>query len=48
MEFFARVRSVYLARAKSFPNRIQLIDASQTVDQIREVLEKIITTYCNK
>jgi dTMP kinase len=48
MEFFARVRSVYRARASSYPDRIQLVDASQTIGQIREVLDKIIITVCNK
>lgn len=46
LDFFARVRSVYLARASRYPDRIQLIDASQTVDDIRKLLEDIIATLC--
>lgn len=46
LDFFARVRSVYLARATRYPKRIRLIDASQTVDTIRKSLEEIIVTVC--
>ena len=46
LEFFARVRSVYRARARRYPDRIKLIDASQTVNEIRKVLEDIILTIC--
>jgi dTMP kinase len=46
LDFFTRVRSVYLARAARYPHRIRLIDASQTVDIIRKVLEEIIVTAC--
>ena len=46
LDFFTRVRSVYLARAARYPHRIRLIDASQTVDNIRKVLEEIVITLC--
>jgi dTMP kinase len=46
LEFFARVRAVYLARAARYPQRIRLIDASQTVDDIRKSLEEILLTVC--
>ena len=46
LDFFARVRAVYLSRATRYPQRVQLIDASQTVETIRELLEVIIATYC--
>ncbi len=45
-DFFARVRSVYLGRAARCPQRIQLIDASRTVSEIRKSLEEIIITIC--
>ncbi|MGP1677554.1 MAG: dTMP kinase [Burkholderiales bacterium] len=46
LDFFARVRSVYLARAARYPQRIQLIDASRTVSEIRKSLEQVIVTAC--
>ena len=46
LDFFARVRSVYLARAARYPQRIRLIDASRTIDNIREQLEDIVVTIC--
>jgi dTMP kinase len=33
-EFFERVRKVYLARAAAEPERIALVDATQTVDEV--------------
>jgi len=46
LDLFARVRAVYLARAERYPQRIRLIDASQTVENIRKTLEEIIITCC--
>ena len=45
-DFFARVRTVYQARASRYPERIKLIDASRTVEHIRKTLEYIIATIC--
>ena len=46
LDFFTRVRTVYLARAERYPERIRLIDASQTIESIRKSLEDIILTLC--
>lgn len=46
LDFFARVRAVYLARAARYPQRIRLIDASRTVEDIRKSLEEIVITLC--
>ncbi len=46
LEFFARVRAVYLARAARFPQRIHVIDAARTVDNIRKELEEIVVIEC--
>ena len=46
LEFFSRVRSVYLARAARYPQRIRLIDASRTVGDIRKSLEEVLITLC--
>ena len=45
-DFFARVRAVYQARAARYPERIRLIDASQSVENIRKALEDIFITIC--
>jgi dTMP kinase len=46
LDFFVRVRAVYLARAARYAQRIRLIDASRTVAEIRKTLEDIILTFC--
>jgi dTMP kinase len=46
LDFFTRVRSVYLARAERYPHRIRLIDASQTIETIRKSLEEILLIHC--
>ena len=46
LDFFARVRAVYLARAARYPDRMRLIDASQSVENIRKLLEVILVTIC--
>lgn len=44
--FFERVRHAYLARAEREPKRIICIDATQTVDDIKKILEKILLSIC--
>lgn len=46
LDFFTRVRGVYLARAERYPQRIRLIDASQTIENIRKTLEEVLITLC--
>ena len=46
LDFFARVRAVYLARAQRYPERMRLIDASQTVGDIRISLEQNLAILC--
>lgn len=44
-DFFERVRRAYLQIAASEPNRVRIIDARQTLDEIKNILEKEIATY---
>ena len=44
--FFEKVRSAYLARAKRFPQRIHVIDASETPEQVSRVVESILLSIC--
>jgi dTMP kinase len=42
--FFERVRTAYLQIATEFPDRVRIIDATQTPENINKALEKIIAT----
>lgn len=44
--FFERVRRAYLDRTEREPQRIHRIDATQTVDKIKKLLENIVLTIC--
>ena len=43
-DFHERVRQAYLERAHSSPARIRVIDAQQSIEQIRKLLEQIISS----
>ena len=40
--FFERVRSVFISRSEAFPNRIKLIDASGTINDIHEKIRLLV------
>jgi len=44
--FFENVRSVYLERAARYPRRFRLIDATQSIEQVKKQLQQIITSFC--
>jgi dTMP kinase len=46
--FFERVRDAYLERARRFPDRIQVIDAKPSLDDVKKSVENILINYCNK
>lgn len=45
-DFHERVRQAYLERAHSAPTRIRVINAQQTIDDIRKELELIVSSCC--
>jgi dTMP kinase len=45
IEFFERVRETYLARANETPDRYRLIDTSQTLEQVQQDIEKVLSDY---
>ena len=45
-DFHERVRLAYVERAHAHPGRIKQIDANQPLDNIRKLLEQIVTTTC--
>ncbi len=44
--FFERVRSAYLERAAAHAGRIKIIDAVESLDNIKISLENILLSYC--
>ena len=44
--YFNRVRAAYLARARAYPDRIRVIDASETPQTISAKLKDIISSHC--
>ena len=45
-DFFQRVRDAYLVRARDFPGRFHVIDASLSIGEIRNLLEEYISSDC--
>ncbi|TAK92041.1 MAG: dTMP kinase [Burkholderiaceae bacterium] len=46
-DFFARVRAAYLDRARKHAQRIHVIDAHQSIEQIRAELEALVATVAD-
>jgi dTMP kinase len=44
--FFDRVRDGYLRRAREYPRRMQVIDATQPLEAVRGAVEKLILSHC--
>lgn len=45
-DFFERVRQAYLARAAEFPGRFRIIQADQTLEKIKKIIEKDVLSLC--
>ncbi|MDQ3185231.1 MAG: dTMP kinase [Pseudomonadota bacterium] len=45
-EFFERVRDAYLERAHKFPERIRVIDANRSLEEVKKSLNKITLSIC--
>jgi dTMP kinase len=41
-DFFNRVRQAYIDRSEQFPDRIKLIDSSQTVEHTKQQIKVIL------
>jgi dTMP kinase len=42
--FFTRIRQAYLLRAQQNPARFRVIDASRTLDEVKQSVEEILST----
>lgn len=45
IEFFERVRSAYLSRAESDPQRFAVVDASGTLEQVQQQIHDVLNKY---
>lgn len=45
--FHARVREAYLRRAKEHPERIRVVDANTSIQNVQQQLEKILLSICS-
>lgn len=48
IDFFVRVRNAYLARAKAEPERIKIIDASLSIEQVRDQINACLQAFMAK
>jgi dTMP kinase len=46
VDFHERVRLAYLERAHTNPSRIRVVNADNTMENIRKQLEQIVTVSC--
>ncbi len=42
--FYERVRAVYLERARKFPGRFRVIDATLSLEEVKEALDIIVSS----
>lgn len=45
IDFFNRVRKVFLDRVKKYPNRIKLVDSSKSISAIKNDIKKILDNF---
>jgi dTMP kinase len=45
-DFHQRVRHAYLERAAAAPQRIQIINADQDLEEVNKQVEKIVVIHC--
>jgi len=45
-EFFRKVRNGYLERADRFPERIVVVDASRSLEEVNKLVEELIILHC--
>lgn len=48
IDFFNRLREVYLQRAKQYPERIKIVDASQSIEGVQHQINTILVDFLQK
>lgn len=48
LEFFERVRTVYLERASQHPDRYRIIDANQSIETVQAEINNVLAEYCRR
>lgn len=48
LDFFKRVRKIYLERAEKEPNRIKIIDASQALSAVQAQIHSVLDSFMRK
>lgn len=46
IDFHERVRLAYLERAHAYPSRMRVINADNTIEDIRKILEQVVVSSC--
>ncbi len=45
IEFFQRIREGYLQRAKQFPQRFRVIDASKSLEEVKQQIDQVLEAF---
>lgn len=48
LEFFDRARQCFLSEAKLFPHRFAVVDASKSLEEVREQIESVMDNFVSK
>ena len=47
IDFYQRIRDAYLSRAKSDPNRVKVVNAQPSIEQVQASLKQVLNDFCS-